>query len=188
MVLVTIAVQIMNTCGIMLTSKDRHLFSHGRFTFFYNLLTNVQSFWNYVLSLNHFHDLLLGGWKPGSYLATQIFASSGSISLCIWKFNVYNIQAMVQVMHFPIVLNPMLLSSLELILSCSAPRIDCLAICVQRSGTTVAFNRCGVLEVQGRPSRGQSWGCGTFILDGQPTIWNFNLTPGVPRWSFTSVE
>jgi len=83
MVLVTIAVQIMNTCGIMLTLKDGHLFSHGRFTLLYNLLTNVPSFWNYILSLNYFHDLLLGGWKPGSCLATQIFASSGSISLCI---------------------------------------------------------------------------------------------------------
>jgi len=36
---------------------------------------------------------------------------------------------MVQVMHFPIVLNPKLLSSLELIVSRSTPRIDCLAIC-----------------------------------------------------------
>lgn len=83
MVLVKIAVQIMNTCGIMLTLKDGRLFSHGRFTFFFNLLTNVQSFWNYVLTLNYFLDLLLGCRKPGSCLATQIFASSGSISLCI---------------------------------------------------------------------------------------------------------
>ena len=51
-------------------------------------------------------------------------------------------------MHFPIVLNPMLLSSLELILSCSAPRIDCLAICVQRSGTTVAFAGIGTVGVE----------------------------------------
>jgi len=55
---------------------------------------------------------------------------------------------MVQVMHFPIVLNPMLLSSLEFILSCSAPRIDCLAICVQRSGTTVAFAGIGTVGVE----------------------------------------
>lgn len=82
MVLVTIAIQIMNTCGIMLTLKDGHLFSHGRFTFF-KFVMNVQSFWNYVLTLNYFRDLLLGCWKPGSCLATQIFASSGSISLCI---------------------------------------------------------------------------------------------------------
>lgn len=65
--------------------------------------------------------------------------------------------------------------------SCSAPIIDCLAICVQRPGHCSLCwgrdSRCGVLEVQGRPSRGHTLGFGTFILDGHPTIWNLNLAP-----------